>query len=113
MTRQPVAGAFPGCLIVIAGAWLIMLVAQSTGNAALLHHQALVEGGPPPWIAVPIFLVGWQVMIVAMMLPASLPSLGRVLRESGAPGSAGKALATFLASYGIDLDGLRTRGVDW
>lgn len=29
----------------IAGAWLIAVVAQSTGNAALLHHHALIEGG--------------------------------------------------------------------
>jgi hypothetical protein len=41
----------------IAGAWLIAVVAQATGNAALLHHHALIESGPPLWVAVPIFLV--------------------------------------------------------
>jgi predicted metal-binding membrane protein len=60
----------------IAGAWLIAIGAQLTGNAALLHHHSLIEGGPPLWLGVPLFLLGWQVMVTAMMLPASLPTIG-------------------------------------
>lgn len=62
----------------IVAAWSIVVVAQWTGEAALLHHHALIEHGPPLSVAVLLFLVGWQVMIVAMMVPASLPTI-RVL----------------------------------
>jgi predicted metal-binding membrane protein len=85
----------------IVGAWLIALLAQATGNAAFLHHHALIEGGPPLWIAAPLFLLGWQVMIVAMMWPASLARIwsfaaGESLRDQLRPG-----LATFLGSYAL------------
>src|SRR5262245_7122170 len=43
--------------------------------AARLHHHALIEGGPPLWVAIPLFLVAWLVMVAAMMLPASLPAI--------------------------------------
>jgi predicted metal-binding membrane protein len=85
--------------MLIVGAWLMTLIAQSTGNAALLHHQALVVGGPPPWMAVPIFLLGWQVMIVAMMLPASLPSVAVFSAGAERLARPRQALAIFLASY--------------
>lgn len=90
----PVLGAM------IAGAWLIAVVAQSTGHAGLLHHHALIEGGPPLWVAVPLFLLTWQVMIVAMMLPASLPAI-RVFAKSEIRGQSRFGLAGFLAGYAI------------
>ena len=34
-------------LAAIAGAWLASAIAQWTGEAALLHHHALIEDGPP------------------------------------------------------------------
>lgn len=85
----------------IVGAWLIAILAQGTGNAAFLHHHALIEGGPPLWVAAPLFLVGWQVMIVAMMWPASLASIrsftaGESLKDHLRPG-----LASFLGSYAL------------
>lgn len=85
----------------IAGAWLIAVVAQSTGNAALLHHHALIEGGPPIWIAVPLFLVTWQVMIAAMMLPASLPSIGLFNAGVALMARPRRALAAFLGSCAL------------
>jgi predicted metal-binding membrane protein len=62
-------------LALIGAAWLLAIIAQATGEASLLHHHALIEGGPPLWLAVPLFLAGWQVMVAAMMLPASLPTI--------------------------------------
>ena len=85
----------------IAGAWLIAVVAQSTGNAALLHHHALIEGGSRPWIAVPIFLVTWQVMIVAMMLPASLPSISVFSAGAARLARPRRALAAFLGTCAL------------
>jgi predicted metal-binding membrane protein len=90
--------ALPG---LIAGAWLTILVTQLTGTAAALHHHALIEGGPPIWEAIPLFLFGWLVMVVAMMLPASMPTLRIV--ETAARGLARPRLArsTFLLGFGL------------
>lgn len=101
-----VAAAAPGWRLpvvpmAIAGAWLIAVVAQSTGNAALLHHHALVEGSAPLWVAVPLFLVTWQVMIAAMMLPASLPSIGVFNAGVALLARPRRALAAFLGSYAL------------
>ncbi len=69
------ARQLPMASVAIGSAWLIVVLAQLTGNAAALHHHTLIEDGPPLWIAMPLFLVGWLVMIAAMMLPASLPAI--------------------------------------
>jgi predicted metal-binding membrane protein len=60
-------------LLAIAAAWALAVVAEVTGKAHALHHDALIEGGPPLWAALLLFLVAWQAMIAAMMLPSSLP----------------------------------------
>ena len=91
----------PVVAMAIAGAWLIAVVAQSTGNAALLHHHALVEGSAPLWVAVPLFLVTWQVMIVAMMLPASLPTIRVVEAATGMLARPRRARATFLGAFAV------------
>ena len=66
--------------VAIGAAWLVSVLAQTSGRAALLNHGALIEGtpfhAPPPlWVALPLFLVAWQAMVVAMMLPSTLPML--------------------------------------
>ncbi|MGZ6329019.1 MAG: DUF2182 domain-containing protein [Candidatus Limnocylindrales bacterium] len=85
--------------LAIGGAWLIVLAAQATGGAALLHHHALIEGSAPLWIALPVFLVAWQVTIAAMMLPASVPTLRLVGRAMGRLARPRRAQATFLAAF--------------
>jgi len=84
----------------IAAAWLLAAGAQLTGEAVLLHHHTLIEGGASLWIAVALLLLGWQVMIAAMMLPASLPSIGAF---SAAAHSARRrhAVAEFLGAYAL------------
>jgi predicted metal-binding membrane protein len=92
--RVPVVSA------AIAAALLLAVGAQLTGQAALLHHHTLIEGGTPLWIALALFLLGWQVMIAAMMLPASLPSIAAF---SAAAHRARRrhALAEFLSAYAL------------
>jgi predicted metal-binding membrane protein len=85
--------------LAIGGAWLIAVLAQLTGNAGALHHHALIEGGPPLWVALPLFLVAWQVMIAAMMLPASLPALRVFARASAGLSRPRLAMAAFLFAY--------------
>jgi len=57
-------------------AWLIMAIAQFTGFGAVLHHGALIENGPPFPIAAAMSTLGWSVMTVGMMLPASMRAVG-------------------------------------
>jgi predicted metal-binding membrane protein len=58
----------------VALAWVTLAASQLTGIAPLLHHHALIEDGPPVPVALAAFVIGWLVMVVAMMLPASLPT---------------------------------------
>ena len=90
--------ASPRMVSVIAAvpvAWFIALAAELTGTAILLHHHTLIEGGPPLWIGLPAFLLAWQVMVAAMMLPASLPAIG----SFDAAGAGGEHPSAALASY--------------
>jgi predicted metal-binding membrane protein len=57
----------------ITVAWGLTAAAQATGAAAFLHHDALIEGGLPLQVALVLLIAAWQAMIVAMMLPSSLP----------------------------------------
>jgi predicted metal-binding membrane protein len=82
-------------------AWGLAIGSQWTGEAPLLHHHALIEGGPPLWIAVLLFLVGWQVMIAAMMLPASLPTIRLVTTAIGHRARFLLAFATVWTVFGL------------
>ena len=95
------AWRFPVLPATIAAAWLVVIAAQATGNAAALHHDALIEGGPPLWVALPTFLVAWQVMVAAMMLPASLSTVHSFQGESQALNRPRLAVAAFLGAYAI------------
>lgn len=68
-------------------AWVTLLLFDLTGIASALHHHALIEGGPPLWIAIPLFLVAWQLMVAAMMVPASLPAIRTATAIAGRIGS--------------------------
>jgi len=57
----------------IAGAWALALGAQAVGAGGGLHHDALIEGPLPHRASLALFMLAWQVMIAAMMLPSSLP----------------------------------------
>jgi predicted metal-binding membrane protein len=87
----------------IVGAWLVILVAQGTGHASLLHHHWLIEDGPPLWLGIPLFLVAWLVMTAAMMLPASLPAI-RAFGQRTWP-RPGFAIATFLGVFAVAWTG--------
>jgi predicted metal-binding membrane protein len=85
----------------IAGAWIVIAMAQASGNAAALHHHALIGGDSPAAIAIPTFLIAWQVMVVAMMWPASLHAVDAFRRGSPNLVRPRQAVATFLGSSAI------------
>jgi predicted metal-binding membrane protein len=60
-----------GSLVALAGsAWLALWLWEGSPYGHYLHHG--VDGGPIPLEAA-LFATGWLLMIVAMMLPSSLP----------------------------------------
>ena len=96
--REPRSLAVP---TLIAGSWAILLIAEASGAAAALHHHALIEGGVPLTIAIPAFLAGWIVMVAAMMLPASLPTIHVVEAATARLPSRRRARAAFLGSFAL------------
>ena len=85
-------------LLAIAAGWALAVTAELTGTAETLHHDTLIEGGSA-WAAL-LFLLAWQAMVAAMMLPSALPLIrlfDAVSRNQERPGLARGA---FLAGYG-------------
>lgn len=85
----------------VVGAWGALLVWGASPYAELLDHDAGAEGAAAlalgPRLAV--FLVGWTLMTVAMMLPSSLPLLNLFRRMTGARPDAAGLLARLLVGY--------------
>ncbi len=60
-----------------AAAWAMLLAAAVLG-LGLHDHHAIFEGGESPWAvagAVMLFVVGWQIMVLAMMVPSTIGSI--------------------------------------
>lgn len=91
--------------VLMVTAWLVVVAAHATGNAAPLHHHALLEDGQSLWFAVPALLVGWQAMTAAMMLPASLPTLRVLGPRFDRSGHATSSEAAFLAAFTVVWSG--------
>ena len=80
--------------------WALAIVAIVTGNGRLADHHALIGHRTLPWaLALLSFLLAWQVMIAAMMLPTSLPMIRLFARASGGQPQAALVRAVFLAAY--------------
>lgn len=70
---------WPWALVLVA--WAMILLATWAHQSYLFNHDYLIQESGLPWIAALIFfLICWQVMIAAMMLPSSLPLLFRLMR---------------------------------
>jgi predicted metal-binding membrane protein len=89
----------PTLVWAIAAAWAVAVAAQVSGRGQALHHDALAEGGLPPWAALGLFLLAWQLMIAAMMLPSSLPLIRLFGRASANQPRPLPAKAAFLGGY--------------
>jgi predicted metal-binding membrane protein len=99
-TLQRAGGRVPRPVFVAIGAaWAIAVVAEMTGTAHSLHHDALIEGGPPLWVALLLFLLAWQAMIAAMMLPSTLPLMRLFDAASAKQEHASRVRAAFLGGY--------------
>ena len=84
----------------IALAWVIALLAAVGQRDTPLHHHALAEDARVLQLGtVLLFLVAWQVMTAAMMLPSSLPLAQLFVRASRGQEHARAVVAAFLLGY--------------
>jgi predicted metal-binding membrane protein len=88
-------------LAAVVAAWGAALAAEASGVAGLLHHDNLLEGGPGFGPALLLFLLSWQVMVAAMMLPSSMPLVRMFAAVSSGVPSRGRALAAFVGAYAL------------
>src|SRR6476659_1222891 len=86
-----------GLLVAIAAtAWLALWLWGSSPYGRYLHHEGGI--GPLPLEAT-LFSAGWVLMIVAMMLPSSIPlvmTFGLLVRRRRRPG---RLVVLLLAGY--------------
>jgi predicted metal-binding membrane protein len=96
---QPRRGAPRAVLVAIALGWALAIGAELTGTAHSLHHDSLIHDGPPLWEGLLLFLLAWQAMIAAMMLPSSLPLIRMFEAVNERQERSGRARAAFLSGY--------------
>jgi predicted metal-binding membrane protein len=77
----------------------VAVAAEASGRGQALHHDALAEGGLPPWAVLGLFLLAWQLMIAAMMLPSSLPLVRLFSRVAANQPRPMRAMTAFLGGY--------------
>jgi predicted metal-binding membrane protein len=99
ITGTRVRSSNAGIYAVIGFAWLLSIATQATGHAEALHHHTLIEHGPPLWVGVPLFVLSWQVMIAAMMLPSTLPFIRLFTQASASRPHAQAARWALLGGY--------------
>ena len=87
-------------LAAIGAAWAAALAAELGGVADSLHHDSLLEGGLGLGSAL-LFLLAWQVMIAAMMVPSSLPLVRMYATASARAPDRQGAMAAFLGAYAL------------
>lgn len=88
------------CALIALG-WAVVLAAALTHRAYLLeHHYWLARTGIPAWAPLAVFLASWQGMLLAMMLPASMPALAAVFAAAGQRRPAAAQLV-FLLGYAV------------
>jgi predicted metal-binding membrane protein len=94
--RAPVI--WPWLVVVVA--WTLALLAVLTNQTFLMNHQYLLVESHLPWlVALLIFLACWQVMIVGMMLPSSMPMVYMMVHASRQQNHTRLIQAVFLAAY--------------
>jgi predicted metal-binding membrane protein len=101
-TADGTATALPPAVpIAIAVSWLVIIGAQVWGVSEAVHHDALVESDLPLWASVGVFILAWQSMTAAMMLPTSLPMVRLFNSTSRTQPDRAAVNALFLLAYAV------------
>lgn len=86
--------------LMVVAAWGGAALATLTGQRYLIDHHFLLEESGLSWpVATLVFLLCWQVMIVAMMLPSSMPTLNTMLIVSREQARPLQSRIAFFAGY--------------
>lgn len=89
-----------GALVVVA--WAVLAVWGSSPFAGLLSHREVGERTLAPILRLAVFVLGWTLMTVAMMLPSSLPLVNLFRRMvAGRPDRNGLVLRLVLGYLGV------------
>jgi len=99
MIERTRAGFLSPIVVSIGAAWAIAIAGQTSGSAVLLHHDTLIERSSHLWAALLLFILAWQSMIAAMMLPSSLPLIRLFSAVSAAQPRPAATMAAFLGGY--------------
>jgi predicted metal-binding membrane protein len=94
-------GVPPAVAGAIAGAWLLVIAAQATGTGSSLHHDALIHGSLPFGVALALFVLAWQAMIAAMMLPSTLPLVRLFAIATRLQRRRRAVMAAFIGGYAV------------
>jgi predicted metal-binding membrane protein len=97
--KAPRARVPTAVVLGIGVAWALAIAASATGRESTLHGHAVIEHGPPLWAAALLFVVAWQAMIAAMMLPSSLPLVRLFTATAGRQERANLVIMAFLGGY--------------
>jgi predicted metal-binding membrane protein len=95
------SGVPPVLIGAIATAWAVAITAEATGEAELLGHGALIHSHLPLIGALGVFVLAWQLMIAAMMLPSSLPLIRMFRVAAAGQQKPGQATAALIAGYAM------------
>jgi predicted metal-binding membrane protein len=80
--------------------WALAIGLVLAGRSDLISHDAIIEDGNLPiLVAIPIFLVIWQLMTGAMMLPSILPVVRIYGRITAASPRRVASLSSFIGAY--------------
>lgn len=106
--QRSILGIPPVVALAIGVAWGFAIVAEVAGRSRLFHHGTLAGGGLPLWVALGPFLLAWQLMVAAMMLPSSLPLVRLFWTVGSRQPHPARARAAFLAGYAAVWSGFGT-----
>jgi predicted metal-binding membrane protein len=104
-TRTARARHDPGTALWAAAgaAWLLLIALALVATPRLAHHHgvadALRSGTSPTLVVLAVFAGFWLVMVVAMMLPTTVPMVRMFHKVSAGQAGPGTARASFLAAY--------------
>src|SRR5713101_3072028 len=88
--------------LLVAVAWGVLVLATLTHQTFLLDHHYLLQASGLPWLAaLEVFLLCWQVMTVAMMLPSSMSMVQMVVYAARRQARPVAIPLAFLAGYGV------------
>src|SRR3989440_9792814 len=88
--------------LLVAAAWGVLVLATLAHPTFLLDHHYLLQASGLPWLAaLEIFLLSWQAMTVAMMLPSSMPMVKLVVYASRRQVRPVAVPLAFMAGYAV------------